>query len=73
MPSLFVTDNDWDVYAAAAPVPPIFQHMRRTQRMIAKTPEKDTDRANYDMLRWMWDTREGYGVNPPIGCVQVNN
>lgn len=68
-----ITDNDWCVFAAGAPIKAVFQQVRQPPRDYME------DMLNSDFARrtkiksMQWDARYGFGLSLPYQAVKVNN
>jgi phage major head subunit gpT-like protein len=71
--SPYKTTNDWSIWFHGAPIKPIFQQYRQALQMIQANRTNSDRCRNEKLVEWLWDERAGYGLNFPIGCIQVNN
>ena len=69
----YKTGNSWSMYAHAAPTKPIFEQTRQAMQYLQVNRHNNGDCARDKEVGWYWDWRAGYGVNIPIGCVQISN
>lgn len=72
-PTVFITDNDWYVFAIASEVKPVYQQYRQAPEMHVQTRDNSDIGRRNKILGWYWDGREGYGCNEAFGTVKVNN
>lgn len=72
-PTVFITDNDWYMFAIASDVKPVYQQYRQAPEMHVQTRDNSDIGRRQKVLGWYWDGREGYGANEAFGTVKVNN
>jgi len=67
----YKTGNSWSIYFGAAPVKPVFQAIREGLQYVEANRFNNSDCLEMKLVKWLWDWREGWGVNLPIGAVKV--
>jgi len=66
-------NDDWYVFAKAAPYKPTFQLVRRPLRESFGNMENSDEARKTKIEHVQWDSREGYGIMLPYACLQLNN
>jgi phage major head subunit gpT-like protein len=72
-PTVFITDNDWYMFAVSSDVKPVYQQYRQAPEMHVQTRDNSDIGRRNKVLGWFWDGREGYGTNECYGTVKINN
>lgn len=69
----YKTGNSWSMYFHGAPTKPIFEQTRQALQYLQTNRHNNSDCARDKEVGWYWDWRSGFGVNIPIGAVNVSN
>lgn len=69
----YKTGNSWSMYFHGAPIKPIFEQTRQALQYVQANRFNNGECLTNKEVGWYWDWRSGYGVNIPIGAVQISN
>ena len=73
VPTQRITDNDWFVFLEGFDLKPIFEQIARPLTETIEVEENSDNARRTKQEGIFWNTIRGFGVNLPLGTVQVNN